>query len=108
MAPYTRPKRSFCNASGGTGVESTWKFVIHVVVGAAQFLLILLIALILAWVVAYVDRLVFAPKWLVAGVAWVEQVVFWADVFAFGLFLVAEVLKLAAALWAEVKKAWAK
>ena len=87
-------------------MESTWKFVIHVVVGALQFLLILLIALVLAGVVKIVEGLHFAPQWLVQGIEWVEQVVFWADVFAFGLFLAAEILKLAAGLRWEVSEAW--
>ncbi len=87
-------------------MESTWKFVIHVVVGALQFLLILLVALLLAGVVKVVEGLNFAPQWLVQGIEWVEQVVFWADVFAFGLFLAAEILNLAAGLRWEVSEAW--
>ena len=89
-------------------MESTWKFVIHVVIGATQFILILLVALLLAALVKGVELLHFAPAWLVTGIESVEQFVFWADVFAFGLFLLAEILKLAADLWFEVKGAWRK
>ena len=87
-------------------MEPTWKFVIHVLVGALQFLLILPVALALAGVVYLIRGVSFVSPWLVYGIERVEQVVFWADVFAFGLFLLAEMLKLAADLWRQVKEAW--
>jgi hypothetical protein len=87
-------------------MESAWKFLIHVTVGAIQFVLILLVALALAGLVSLAQRLSFAPPWLVEGIEGVERVVFWADVLASGLFLTAEVLKLAAGLWWDVRDAW--
>lgn len=87
-------------------MESAWKFLIHVTVGAIQFVLILLVALALAGIVYLAHRLSFAPHWLVEGIEGVERVVFWTDVLAFGLFLAAEVLKLAAGLWWDVREAW--
>jgi len=87
-------------------MELAWKFLIHVVVGASQFVLILLVALALAGIVSFAQTLSFAPHWLVAGIEAVEQVVFWTDVLAFVLFLAAAVLKLAAGLWGEVRVIW--
>ncbi|MFL6843407.1 MAG: hypothetical protein ACJ8ER_00820 [Allosphingosinicella sp.] len=87
-------------------MEPAWKFLIHVIVGAIQFVLILLVAVTLAGIVSMAQTLSFTPHWLVAGIERVEQIVFWADVLAFNLFLIAEVLKLVAGLWWEVRVAW--
>ena len=62
--------------------------------------------MLLAGVVAMAQRFSFTPEWLVHGIERVEQSVFWADVFASGLFLLAEVLKLAAGLYWDVRAAW--
>src|ERR1044071_5163852 len=90
----------------GAGVEAAWKFLIHVVVGAVQFVLILLVAFALAGLVYLAGRLSFAPPWLIEGIEGVEKVVFWTDVLASGLFLTAEILKLAAGLRWEVEQSW--
>ena len=89
-------------------LAEAWKFVIHVVIGGLQFLVLLLVTALIAGLVKAIRYLEFAPAWLVQGLEWVEWTVFWIDVLVFGLFVVAEALTLIASLWQKVRSSWSR
>jgi uncharacterized protein (DUF2062 family) len=78
-------------------------FAIQVCVGGVCFLVVLLVAFGLAWVVSTVAPLVTAPTWLISGAQVGEEVIFGADVFVYGLLILSETLKFARTLWREWK-----
>ncbi len=79
-------------------------FVIQVVVGAALFTLIMLVALALAGIVHLLSLVGFSPRWLLNGAQWLEFGIFCFDVFCFALFFASEAAKLARGLWREWKR----
>ena len=86
-----------------TGLKPAVDFCLQVLVGAILFAIVASAALALAFLVSWIETWEVAPTWLVSGLHWVEWAIFWADVFSFGLFLIAEVLKLARGLWRDWK-----
>lgn len=75
-------------------------FAVQVIVGTFLFSLVLLAAFGLAMLVNWMARSG-APNWMIAGSHWVEWIIFWGDVFLFGLFLLSEALKFILGLWKE-------
>lgn len=78
-------------------------FAIQVIVGAACFLLVLLVAAGIAWIVAAAEPVLHVPSWLTAGADLVEKAIFCADAFVYGLLILSETLKFARTLWREWK-----
>ena len=78
-------------------------FAIQVVVGAACFLVVLLVAGSIAWVVSAAEPVLAVPAWLKFGAEAVEEAIFGADVFVYGLLILSETLKFARTLWREWK-----
>jgi hypothetical protein len=78
-------------------------FAIQTVVGAICFLVVLLVAFGVSWVVTTLGHALNAPAWLFDGAQIGEQVIFGADVFVYGLLLLSEALKFARTLWREWK-----
>jgi hypothetical protein len=78
-------------------------FAIQVVVGAACFLVVLLVAASIAWLVSTAEHLFSVPTWLKFGAEAVEEGIFGADVFVYGLLILSETLKFARTLWREWK-----
>jgi len=70
------------------------KFVIHVVVGGILFLVVALVAVLIAAAVKALESLHVASPWLIQGLETAEKVVFWVDMAVFGLLLLAEILRL--------------
>ena len=81
-------------------------FVLQVIIGATMFVVVLLVAYLIA---AFVTLLAQsgAPRWMIAGAQWVEWLLFWLDIFVFGLFLVSETLTFVMELFREQKRRWA-
>ena len=84
-------------------VRPVWDFVVHVAIGAIAFVAVLLIAVAIAGVVKGIEGLGFAPLWLMDAAHWVEWAIFWLDLFLFGLFFLAEALKLTRRLVKEMR-----
>ena len=78
-------------------------FAIQVVVGAACFLVVLLVAGVIAWLVGQAEQLFAVPAWLKTGAEMVEEAIFGADVLVYGLLILSETLKFARTLWREWK-----
>jgi len=77
-------------------------FVVQVVIGAIVFILVLLVAVIVAGAIRGIAMLPFAPEWLVTAAEWAEQMLFGLDLFTFALFLLTEAFKLGRGLWKEI------
>jgi hypothetical protein len=45
-----------------------------------------------------------APNWMITPAQWAEWLLFWADLFCFGLFLLSEVLKFVISLVKEWRR----
>jgi hypothetical protein len=75
-------------------------FAVQVIVGTFLFSLVLLAAFGLAKLVELMEHWG-APAWMIAGSHWVEWVLFWGDVFLFGLFLLSEAFKFLTGLLKE-------
>jgi hypothetical protein len=67
-------------------VKPVWDFAIQIVVGAVGFIVVLLVAVAIAAVVKWIDRLGVAPPWLFPVSEYVEMAIFGLDLFCFGLF----------------------
>ena len=78
-------------------------FAIQTVVGAACFLVVLLVAGGIALIVSTAERFLAIPSWLSVGAEGVEKVIFGADVFVYGLLILSETLKFARTLLREWK-----
>lgn len=83
-------------------IKPVWDFTIQVIVGAFLFSVVFLVAVGLSALVKWVETWKVAPAWLLAGGHWLEWCLFWIDSVCFGLFLIAETLKLARGIWKEV------
>ena len=77
-------------------------FVVQVLVGTSLFAVVLIAAFLLARLVSWMEHSG-APGWMVEGAGWAEWVLFWADLFCWGLFLLSEVLKFILGLLKEWK-----
>ena len=82
-------------------MKPVYDFVFQVLLGAALFTIILFVAVGLAFLVQTIEALKIAPEWLIDGLHWIEFGLFWVDAVCFGLFLVAEALMFARALWSR-------
>ena len=82
-------------------LRPVFDFVVQVIVGAALFTVILLVALVLAGIVHLLSLVGFSPEWLIKGAHWLEFGIFWFDAFCFALFLGSEAAKLVRGLWRE-------
>jgi hypothetical protein len=75
-----------------------WEFVVHIAVGTFLFILIALVALLLAGFVEWLGNR-HMPSLLLQAVTCLEYALFVADVIAFGLFLFVSLSELLRALW---------
>jgi hypothetical protein len=75
-------------------------FATQVIVGTFIFSLVMAAAyglsLLVGWMGAHG-----APDWMMKPASWAEWLLFWADLFCFGLFLLSEVLKFVVGLIKE-------
>lgn len=83
------------------GLKPVGDFCIQIVIGAIAFTVVAMVAVLLAALVKWVETWNVAAEWLIGALHWVEWAIFWVDIFCFGLFLIAEVLKLIRALWRD-------
>jgi hypothetical protein len=84
--------------------KPVWDFSIQIVIGAIAFIIVLLAACTIAYVVELIERAGFAPAWLAHYAGFVERALFGLDLFIFGLFLATETLKAARGLYQEWKR----
>lgn len=77
-------------------------FVVQIVVGSLLFFLLYLVAVGLSLAIHFVnERAVDAPSWLHVASGYVEMVLFGADLVAFAMFILTEIVKFGRALWQE-------
>jgi hypothetical protein len=76
-------------------------FIIHVLIGATAFVIIMVIEVALAGCVKVIALLPIAPHWLVNAAEIGEQALFAFDALLFALFLIAEAIKLVRGFWKE-------
>lgn len=76
-------------------------FAIQTVVGAVCFVVVLLVAGGIAWLVKALEQWLGIPHWLSVGAQVVEKAIFCADVFVYGLLILSETLKFARTLRRE-------
>ena len=76
-------------------------FAVQTLVGAACFVVVLLVAGFIAWIVDTLKHSLGLPNWLSDGAQAVEKAIFFADVFVYGLLILSEALKFARTLWRE-------
>jgi hypothetical protein len=78
-------------------------FATQVIVGTFIFSLVMLAAyglsVLVGWMAAHG-----APEWMITPAHWAEWLLFWADLFCFGLFLLSEMLKFVLGLVKEWKR----
>ena len=73
-------------------LRPAWRFTVHVVLGAAAFLVVVAVGVGL-WI-DFAERHG-AHDWLVFYGRWAEKIIFWSDLAGLALFLPKEFLKLA-------------
>lgn len=78
-------------------------FATQVIVGTIIFSLVMVAAFGLSRLVALMGAHG-APDWMMKPASWAEWLLFWADLFCFGLFLVSEVLKFVVGLVKEWRR----
>lgn len=78
-------------------------FVTQVFVGTAIFSIVLLAAFGLSLLVSWMEAHG-APDWMARPSHWAEWLLFWVDLFCFGLFLLSEVLKFMVGLVKEWRR----
>lgn len=78
-------------------------FAIQTGVGAACFVVVLLVAGGIAWFIDVLEEQLGIPHWLSVGAQVVEKAIFCADIFVYGLLILSETLRFARTLWKEWK-----
>lgn len=79
-------------------VKPVWDFAIHIATGAVAFLIVLLVAVVLAGAVKFVQGLGFVPDWLIRTFEYAEMFMFGIDALLFSLFFLREAFTLSQSL----------
>ena len=105
-----RPGSGQTLARPGIALPTTLKpiadFVFQIVVGTILFLFLFLMAVFIALVIAFFHDKNFMPPWLLQWGETAEKLIFGFDMVCYVLFLVAELAKLAVALWKDVRRTY--